>query len=749
MDVKINSSIQCEVKIARRLLSAPFLTAMDGARLLSVRGVFFFCSFLHSSWGVVNYCNLTISNTASQSGVEWDFTSLCIRTYLTHECQKFAQSFDRSLLPPEFSRSKLSVEPPGQFVLAGSNEFNFDIQWRLPNSASARAEIEGFLLIWTTNQTTDCRIFRLNESDSVRPIKTKFLYRLSLSPKKTYDLRLYSLPTPRPDERDVQGTYDQLSITTEKVVSSDEWSPNVSYKVNPNRTVSCWFLLSPPYLDVTEFEFRLFKANHSLTKNYRNFTRVFNISTTEETLGYVEFPNMTDDAYKIWVNCNCNKKKLCKKKCVATETYWFNISLADAELVPNFNYDQPEADDEDDTTFYIWGGVTGAVILIAAVIILGVVLKRYIDNHSPRDDPISHKTSGEVHASSDGTSEHTRTIAPALKRKRLYVMSADDHHLHMEKIKALVKFLEVHCHCDVTYPPNADVQETLTYEWFLRQLNQADHVIFVDSVAAEKLFSAHLSHTRYRGRPGGDLYPIYLQHILNHDQLREGLISVHFDVVRCRTYLPSPFVYKLPRQLPELLRKIHVLSSKSLDAVGTILPMKAENLQFLKEGSQLLSAIREARLFEANNRHWFHEKFGQPTKLLLPMTSDDSGVFPDIQTPLSVSTQELPVLVDSEDSQRYSRVGEVNNNTEELSVFTVPTHVTVNLKGKTAWDRGQPLRVQPEEVPESLYSEPSEEPSERLFIPPVQVSEISSEFSSVVRAINGFGDAEPDYVKLV
>ncbi|KAI8782348.1 CAunnamed protein product, partial [Biomphalaria glabrata] len=157
---------------------------------------------------------------------------------------------------------------------------------------------------------------------------------------------------------------------------------------------------------------------------------------------------------------------------------------------------------------------------------------------------------------------------PTLKPKKLYFLSADDHSHHIHIIESLINYLELHCYCNVVYPARAEDIHNFDspYSWFINHISSSDHIIFVNSVGAQKLIEANLNKTVYRNRvlgPEGDLFTECVKHFFKDNKARDKVINIFFEGNQNESrYIASSFTFQIPRNLPEFVLKLHSLNLK-------------------------------------------------------------------------------------------------------------------------------------------------------------------------------------------
>ncbi|XP_055883820.1 uncharacterized protein LOC106050835 isoform X2 [Biomphalaria glabrata] len=206
-----------------------------------------------------------------------------------------------------------------------------------------------------------------------------------------------------------------------------------------------------------------------------------------------------------------------------------------------------------------------------------------------------------------------------LSTKNLYIMSADDHCDHVTVVECLVDYLELHCHCRVAYSHRSkDIHNfDFPYSWFLNRVTNSDHIIFVNSLRAQKLLEALLELNLYKAgdkmlRPEDEQFLNCVKYIFTDGLSRDKVINIYFGNTHTQfKYLKSPFTFQIPNSLPEFLLKIHALTNKDKTLYNSRLPLLQENIRTLHKGLELVEAIKSSVLYERNNPGWLENIFGE------------------------------------------------------------------------------------------------------------------------------------------
>ncbi|CAL1536988.1 unnamed protein product [Lymnaea stagnalis] len=295
-----------------------------------------------------------------EDGKEINNFELCEMEYTTKECTPFITSFERSAIPGNYPKDGWPVQRPSSINLIGLNTPFFStednrnystpgvtIQWEPPLADAANRDLDGFLFTWKGANKTGCRLFKTTLFPS------KFLSNLTLSydiarllDQSHYVVSVYSMPPPRPDEKDKDRYVQSMRLTTfgSFVVGTDPalWAPSVSVKTWNNGTIDIKFTLPPPEFNLTMFEIMMFKKSEGWSKAYKTVEyngKVFSLAAPE---GSLKFTNLPSDCYQIVVSpidsyrhekhCLCWKHdqantRFCEASCARTRTEIFYLNV--------------------------------------------------------------------------------------------------------------------------------------------------------------------------------------------------------------------------------------------------------------------------------------------------------------------------------------------------------------------------------------------------------------------------------------
>ncbi|CAL1526554.1 unnamed protein product [Lymnaea stagnalis] len=729
---------------------------------------------------------------------EVDNTNICLGEYVSKECRPFVSSFSRSDLPQDYPNESLSIERPSNINLVGLNSPypgdnniypGLTIQWGPPPSEAAKRDLEGFLIIWK-DKDVFCRLFQLKPGSIQHNTKVTFSYDVErLNPVSNYSVIVYSTPPPKPGDQNDEKVFLRMSYTTFRQYPAQGfapalWAPSLSVKTWTNGSVDVKFTLSPPEFNLTFFEVLLLKKSSGWYNFYQKVNYTGTVYSKKDPEGAVTFSNLPTDEYSVLVRpidpfrhdvtkCLCWKNdtsKYCEAACASINSDVFLVNVTEEPEIKtpllstttpltvrpsSPTVERPTATPtagggseklpakatDDETAWVIGGSTLGAVLFIIICLVFACWFRS-------KDSFSLIKVKKCFHRICLGTDKQKFSLSPSsvdpipdnkgspsIVKRTVYIMSADDHNAHIEVVKSLAQFLEVHCYCQVIYPPMEEDIDKEPYTWFLRSMSRTERIIFVDSEGAEKLVQAHIYMKTYKSRelpPQGDLFTMCLKHIFNNAEARSNLVLVHFGTDRCHKSLHYPPTFQLPKQFPGFLRCIHGISPKSSASYANCLPMCVDNIQALPQGNQLLSAVELSKSFERDNPHWSESYFGTASTELRTMQScsGDSGINVDYDLGRSVSTQDLSGLDSASPTSPTSKPPFFGTRTNvdaihpsqvpELSIFTVPCD----------YDSICPSSVM--EQPDYTYA----------VIPPESPSQFVDSFSRTVNTVNkesGFG----------
>ncbi|KAI8782352.1 CAunnamed protein product [Biomphalaria glabrata] len=712
--------------------------------------------FLHVTVDAAANCSMLKAFAGKQ---EIDSSLFCTTEFSDTECLPFVESFNVSHLPKKFHTNTLTVERPSAINLVGlvknytREKFGPGVRvtWDSPIAEISRHNLEGFLLLLESKHKTSCRLFHFKpNSIELRKMMT-FSYDIDrLSDDTFYKLSVFSMPPPSSQDRNDSSRYVDMMLHTfsHYTLGADPalWSPSVTIKTKQDGNLYVKFTLSPPEFNFTHFEILLLKRSFSIANAFIKLNYTGKFFTAAEPEGKVQFDNLESDVYLIkvrvkdpfrkkrgqclcWRNMAngflCGFHKCCANSCNFTSTHWFGLKVTEpnrhssplqSTTIQNRVWENStpqtaevsvlEQITEGLSSWDTIGIIIGTVILVTMIVVGVCLLKKHDSVSAILKSSLCVKTLSSNEKKTIFTLSVQQCASPSLslRPKKLYMMSGDDHSDHVHMVDSLVQFLELHCHCDVVYPPRAEDIHNFDspYSWFINHISSSDHIIFVNSVGAQKLIEANLNKTVYRNRvlgPEGDLFTECVKHIFKDNKARDKVINIYFgNNYRESKYITSPFTFPIPRNLPELVLKIHSFSSKDKLIFSSKLPMFRDNIPDLPAGSELLEAIDCARLYEEKNPDWLMEHFGEetlattslPASPVSPVSSDcsfsASKTAHRLETMLSADSAFYdlgPRSVSSSELNNYScspehdvKVGHneriISDKELQLSVFTVP-----------------------------------------------------------------------------
>ncbi|KAK0044747.1 hypothetical protein Bpfe_025807 [Biomphalaria pfeifferi] len=699
-------------------------------------------------------CTLTIKDSDNNDISNSD---LCMYEYKKPVCSDFFSSFNRSILPTEFSLDTLTVERPSGISLVSLlsnyevNKVHYNwpglrIKWEPPTSENSRQHLDGYLMIWQNETTAMCRIFQLNRASSYAVKKVTFSFDVKyLNSANNYTVTVYSIPTPDAEFKEDENRFVRMRMTSfvgyKNTTDPARWTPSVSTKTWANGTIEVRFTLSPPEFNLTQFRVLLVKQSYDLNNFFQERNYTGKLYTDSDPEAFLTFDNLDSDKYQVVVkpidvfagikgqclcwkiveySSDCDADRCCENICEFTTTAWISLIVTEAPVRSTTPKQDPlttaknSSPKDDPTTAKITqptedsltaGEIVGISIGVLCFLVLVIIPclcfrgKLRIPSLARKFTPLSdwYKSikppitdlKGDPEVKDNLSSDH-QVLLPSLKQKKLYFMSADDHSKHIDMVESLVHFLELHCHCNVVYPPRAEDIHNFDspYSWFINHISSSDYIIFVNSVAAQKLIEANLNKTVYRNRvlgPEGDLFTECVKHIFKDNKARDKVINIYFgNNYRESKYITSPFTFPIPRNLPELIKKLHAINAKDTEMFSNKLPMLRENIAQLPGGSELRVAIESSSLYEQESPDWLDECYGTATPIsiepMLSHTSGDSGIVIDMG-PRSVSSSDLVTLEKSHQSEDCVNEKDLN------SVYTVSCSVYDEINPPEAIDR--------------------------------------------------------------
>ncbi|KAK7481000.1 hypothetical protein BaRGS_00027719 [Batillaria attramentaria] len=571
-------------------------------------------------------------------------------------CEQFPDK-----LPGELSNGS-SVNKPRDFAVRIFSKMDdvyhqnricpgLEYSWKVPIDQISRSNTKGYFLRMQQvgSAAAVCRTLELKDLQLNSP---KFNFKFKMFPMTstaTYLVDLFSLPPPSEEEVEA-GLFQRLVVTLtgcddlDATLKSAEWTT--------------WIAVGNPKNGTLEIQFGF--ADKSLNFSFETYTvRLFKNGETnhlnETTVNHV----IVNDPYRLDENrCLCNKGPkehivgLECWPCKRTITEVFNVTgkpatttvtppkttaasttappgPADTPVTESSTHSDlnPAKSTQRDTvsTSTNAGAVAGAVVGVLALtcVLIGAifVFRRYQRKR-----------------------RHIGTkSAPVLRRKRIFLLAAEDHPQHVAAVVKFAEFLRIHCQCDVTFAPlcRPDLRGKIIYCWMAQEIEQADFVVIVTSMAAFRLYQAFQKGQVYKDAdlgPEGDLFTPGIQHICGMITLSadvKKVVMVHFEHTVSDYRLPigalPSSLYLLPKHLGDFLKHVHGLGHYS-SALSKVLPLQCDIAQ-LQEGNDWLTAIQEAKTFERRYPDWFDEKFGKASEVTkLPsaqplLTTQESGFY--------------------------------------------------------------------------------------------------------------------------
>lgn len=206
---------------------------------------------------------------------------------------------------------------------------------------------------------------------------------------------------------------------------------------------------------------------------------------------------------------------------------------------------------------------------------------------------------------------------------------SEDHPCHQNVVTCFVNYLNTHCQCEVLHPSShlSEILREGTSQWALRQFQEADATIIVNSEGMFKRFCAYSQERTFTGLSPSLIKDIFIPVInicRNSDPSK--YVSIHFEYTT-KSHLLSNLLlgseYQLMKSFDDFLSRIHGLNSEQGELSNYGLHLNEGDLASRIEGAALLDAIAESTDFIQGNTNWFIKMYGDTQNVHL--TYDSQG----------------------------------------------------------------------------------------------------------------------------
>ncbi|GFN88787.1 hypothetical protein PoB_001529300 [Plakobranchus ocellatus] len=220
-----------------------------------------------------------------------------------------------------------------------------------------------------------------------------------------------------------------------------------------------------------------------------------------------------------------------------------------------------------------------------------------------------------------------------LKTKTVYIVYAEDQPPDISFVEELSNFLQTHGQCHVVYPSAESIQSEDPVLSSRSAIDCADHILFLDSVAAEKFLASFNIKQVFVTRslsPGNQFFKLALDHLYIFPQALDKVIMLSYrDKCGSLQYIKAPVNLRLPEDFRALLMRIHNLTEEDAEFYSHSLPLCSDNFESTTQGSRLCSALQAVKEYEHKNPEWFQTKIGEPRPILqthISQGSEDTGI---------------------------------------------------------------------------------------------------------------------------